>query len=163
MLGEPPSDDTRLKIVNGYHRLSRGTFAQFGLPVPYAERLVDTVLNHGSDPRYFSPGRHNACNVLDVVHPLWLAGKQTGHRRQEIKAWAQQQLVHALTRWVPGEGMAFSASPESGQNNLPTLQGTEMWLAIIWYLADLVGCAEALGYRPRGVHRPEPAHLLPTL
>jgi hypothetical protein len=32
-----------------------------------------------------------------------------------------------------------------------------MWLAIIWYLADLVGICELVGYRPRGVHRPEPA------
>jgi hypothetical protein len=59
--------------------------------------------------------------------------------------------------------MAFSAAPESGTQSLPGLQGTEMWLAIIWYLADLLDAAEALGYRPRGVHRPEPATLLPTL
>ena len=35
-----------------------------------------------------------------------------------------------------------------------------MWLAIVWLLADYLGCADALGYRPRGVHRPEPAHSL---
>ncbi|MNI62702.1 hypothetical protein D3C73_1180330 [compost metagenome] len=29
-----PTDDNRLKMVNGYYRLTRGTFAQFGLPVP---------------------------------------------------------------------------------------------------------------------------------
>lgn len=76
-----PTDDNRLKVVNGYYRLTRGTFAQFGLPVPYVERLVDTVLEHSADPRYFAPDRQNACNVLDVVHPLWLASKQTKHRR----------------------------------------------------------------------------------
>jgi hypothetical protein len=59
--------------------------------------------------------------------------------------------------------MAFSTAPESGEQNLPGLQGTEMWLSIIWYLADLLGHSESLGYRPRGVHRPEPALLLPTL
>jgi hypothetical protein len=32
-----------------------------------------------------------------------------------------------------------------------------MWLAIIWYLADILGESQPLGYRPRGVHRPEPA------
>ena len=36
-----------------------------------------------------------------------------------------------------------------------------MWLAITWYLADLTGRADLLGYRPRGVHRPEPARALP--
>ena len=35
--------------------------------------------------------------------------------------------------------------------------GTEMWLAIIWLLAEVLGESGALGYRPRGVHRPEPA------
>jgi hypothetical protein len=35
-----------------------------------------------------------------------------------------------------------------------------MWLAILWYLADLAGVSDALGYRPRGVHRPEPAAAL---
>ncbi|MDR7161590.1 acyltransferase [Arthrobacter sp. BE255] len=158
-----PSDDTRLKIVNGYYRLTRGTFAQFGLPVPHAEKLIDTVLTHGADARYFGPGKQNACNVLDVAHPLWLARKQTEHRRQEVQDWATSQLGHALAQWHPGAGMAFSVSPDTGPQNQPGLQGTEMWLAIIWYLADLVGSAESLGYRPRGVHRPEPALLLPTL
>jgi hypothetical protein len=32
-----------------------------------------------------------------------------------------------------------------------------MWLAIIWYLADLAGVAAHLGYRPRGIHNPYPA------
>nr|WP_243753147.1 acyltransferase [Paenarthrobacter sp. MSM-2-10-13] len=158
-----PTDDNRLEVVNGYYRLTRGTFAQFGVPIPHVERLVDTVLEHAADPRYFSPGRQNACNVLDVVHPLWLAFKQTTHRREDARNWARTQLSQALERWVPGEGMAFSAEPSTGDRNVPTLQGTEMWLAIIWYLADLLGCAAALGYRPRGVHRPEPALSLPTL
>ncbi|MFI2564888.1 acyltransferase [Paenarthrobacter sp. NPDC018779] len=158
-----PAHDTRLKVVNGYYRLTRGTFAQFGLPVPHVENLVDTVLEQGADPRYFAPGTQNACNVLDVVHPLWLASKQTTYRAGDGKAWATRQLEQALGWWHPGEGMAFSASPDSGVQHLPTLQGTEMWLAIIWYLADMAGHAEALGYRPRGVHRPEPAFSLPRL
>lgn len=36
-----------------------------------------------------------------------------------------------------------------------------MWLAIVWLLADYLGESEALGYRPRGVHRPEPASTWP--
>lgn len=158
-----PNDDTRLQLVNGYYRLTRGTFAQFGLPVPYPEKLVDTVLEHSADPRYFAPGQQNACNVLDVVHPMWLARKQSKHRAEEANRWARTQLEHALGQWQSGEGMAFSCAPQSGAGNLPGLQGTEMWLAIIWYLADLLGEAQALGYRPAGVHRPEAAAALPTL
>jgi len=32
-----------------------------------------------------------------------------------------------------------------------------MWLATLWYAADLLDGSDALGYRPRGVHRPEAA------
>jgi acetyltransferase-like isoleucine patch superfamily enzyme len=149
----------RLQVVNGYYRLTRGSFAQFGLQVPYAERVVDTVLAHGSDPRWFAAGRQNACNVLDVAHPLWLAGRQTSHRAAEARTWAGEQLTQALGRWQDGAGFGFGPPGEggAGPGREPGLQGTEMWLAIIWLLADLVGVADRLGYRPRGVHRPEAA------
>nr|WP_316959268.1 DapH/DapD/GlmU-related protein [Streptomyces sp. TRM68367] len=158
MWGSPTPDEGRLQMVNGYYRLTRGSFAQFALPVPYPERVVDTVLDHARDQRHFAPGRENACNVLDVVHPLWLCARQTGHRAEEARAWAATQLPAALRRWHPGEGFAFGPSPDgTGPGRLPGLQGTEMWLAIIWLLADLLGLSDALGYRPRGVHRPEAA------
>jgi hypothetical protein len=32
-----------------------------------------------------------------------------------------------------------------------------MWPAIVWLLAHLLGRFDLPGYRPRGVHRPEPA------
>ncbi|WP_416972991.1 acyltransferase [Streptomyces sp. 4F14] len=151
MWGTPSPDTGRLQVVNGYYRLTRGSFAQFGLPVPHAERVVDAVLDHSRDPRHFGPGRDNACNVLDVAHPLWLCARQLdGYRSADVRAWAGRQLDAVLPRWRDGEGFAFAASD-------PGLQGTEMWLAIIWYLADLTGRADTLGYRPRGVHRPEPA------
>ncbi|NYI05160.1 acetyltransferase-like isoleucine patch superfamily enzyme [Allostreptomyces psammosilenae] len=148
----------RLQPVNGYYRLTRGSFAQFGLPVPHPERVVDTVLDHARDPRYFGADRENACNVLDVAHPLWLAARQTDHRSAEARAWAERQLVRALGRWRDGRGFGFGPAPDgTGPGREPGLQGTEMWLAIVWLLADLVGHSDLLGYRPRGVHRPEPA------
>ncbi|MFD3925782.1 DapH/DapD/GlmU-related protein [Streptomyces sp. NPDC058614] len=159
MWGAAPSPaEGRLQLVNGYYRLTRGSFAQFGLPVPYAERVVDTVLAHARDPRWFTAGRQNACNVLDVAHPLWLAGRQTRHREGDVRAWASEQLTSALGRWRDGAGFGFGPAGEggSGPGREPGLQGTEMWLAIIWLLADLVGVSDRLGYRPRGVHRPEP-------
>lgn len=136
--------------VNGFYRATRGTFAQFGVPVPHAERLIDTVLAHAADERYFAADRQNACNVLDVAHPLWLT-RHSGHRRGEVEALARRLLGDALPRWRSGQSVSFGPGDEPG------LQGTEMWLAIVWYLADLVGQAEALRYRPRGIHRPEPA------
>jgi acetyltransferase-like isoleucine patch superfamily enzyme len=162
MWGTPSPTAGRLQVVNGYYRLTRGSFAQFGLPVPHPERVMDAVLDHARDPRYFGGGRENACNVLDVAHPLWLCSRQTGsagHRSAEVRAWAERQLALALPRWQDGKGFGFGPG-DAGPGREPGLQGTEMWLAIIWLLADLTGCSDALGYRPRGIHRPEPARTL---
>ncbi|NUR01660.1 MAG: acyltransferase [Streptomyces sp.] len=163
MWATPSLGSGRLQVVNGYYRLARGSFAQFGVPVPHPRRVVDAVLDHARDARHFGSGQENACNVLDVAHPLWLctrqlgaAGAEEGYRSAEIRAWATRQLAAALPRWQDGRGFGFGPG-SSGPGPEPGLQGTEMWLAIIWYLADLLGHADSLGYRPRGIHRPEPA------
>jgi acetyltransferase-like isoleucine patch superfamily enzyme len=151
MWGAGAPDTGRLEIVNGFYRAARGTFAQFGLPVPHPERVIDTVLAHVRDARFFAPDRQNACNVLDVAHPLWLT-RHTGYRAAEVTGVAERLLRDALRHWTDGAGFSFQVTPAT-----PGLQGTEMWLAISWLLADLTGLSPALGYRPRGVHRPEPA------
>ncbi|GAB7044241.1 MULTISPECIES: acyltransferase [Catenuloplanes] len=159
MWGTPAPADGLLQIVNGFYRASRGTFAQWGLPVPYPERVVDTVLRHARDARFFRPEHQNACNVLDVAHPLWLT-RAAGYRAGEVTALATRLLRDALGHWTDGAGFGFRAphpSTRGDRATVPGLQGTEMWLAVIWFLADLAGVAPGLGYRPRGVHRPEPA------
>jgi acetyltransferase-like isoleucine patch superfamily enzyme len=162
MWGSPSADGGLLPVVNGFYRASRGTFAQFGMPLPYPERVIDTVLRHARDPRWFAVGARNACNVLDIAHPLWLT-RATGYRGDEVRALAARLLSDAVSTWVPGAGFSFR-EPAPATRGLaetePGLQGTEMWLAILWYLADLAGVSDALGYRPRGVHRPEPAAAL---
>jgi acetyltransferase-like isoleucine patch superfamily enzyme len=157
--GRPGGPDGLLQVVNGFYRGSRGTFAQFGQPVPYPERVVDTVLTHSRDVRWFAPARQNACNVLDIAHPLWLT-RGTAHRGDEVTDLARRLLSDALSHWTPGQGFGFQAphpTTASVAATTPSLQGTEMWLAIVWLLADLAGLSDQLGYRPRGVHRPEPA------
>ncbi|MEU4293686.1 acyltransferase [Kribbella sp. NPDC026596] len=153
--GQPHPDDGWLQVVNGFYRLTRGTYAQFGLPLPYPEQAVTTVLAHSNDRRMFTGDNYNSCNVLDVIHPLWLARKQTSYGEQDGRRWAEQQLRAILDRWVDGAGFAF-APDGTDDRSIPGLQGTEMWLAIIWLLSDYLGHSDALGYRPRGVHRPEP-------
>jgi acetyltransferase-like isoleucine patch superfamily enzyme len=155
--GSPTVDGGRRQPVNGYYRLTRGSFGQFGLPVPRPEATVDSVLAHTRDDRWFANGRGTACDVLDVIHPLWLCGSQTGYRRNDGQNWARARLDDALTRWQTDAGFAFSPVPITGSEHEPSLMGTEMWLSIIWLLADVLGESGALGYRPRGVHRPEPA------
>ena len=159
MWGMSSRADGLLQVVNGFYRASRGTFAQFDVPLPHPERVIDTVLAHVRDPRYFRPEHHNACNVLDVAHPLWLT-RHTGYRAEEVQTVARQLLAEALPRWTAGQGFAFQA-PHPGTAGVPAttpgLQGTEMWLAVVWLLADLIGLSDQLRYRPRGIHRPEAA------
>jgi carbonic anhydrase/acetyltransferase-like protein (isoleucine patch superfamily) len=146
-----------LEPVNGFYRLTRGTFAQFGVPLPHPERVIDTVLAHSADADHFAADRGTACNVLDVIHPLWLAAKQTGHRRSEGEDWARRQLDRVLRSWRGGQGFSFALEQGAGWQRTPGLLGTEMWLSITWLLADYLGMSDLLGYEPRGIHRPAPA------
>lgn len=161
MWGTPRAEDGDLQIVNGFYRASRGSYAQHDVPLPHPERVIDTVLAHARrERRFFDRDRQNACNVLDVIHPLWLAGRTSDHRLDEVRALAATLLDDALSHWHDGQGFAFAAPSGTGRDPLretPGLQGTEMWLATTWLLADVVGVSDRLGFRPRGVHRPEPA------
>lgn len=160
--GVPDATAGWVEPVNGFYRLTRGTYAQFGVPLPYPERVVDSVLAHASDRRYFDHDTGTACNVLDVVHPLWLAAKQTGRRRDDGREWARGQVERILHSWHAGRGFSFALSDGDGWQRAPGLLGTEMWLAITWLLADYLGFGDLLGYRPRGVHRPEHADAFPA-
>lgn len=150
--GEPTAEESWLQPVNGFYRLTRGTYAQFGVDVPAPEAAIDTVLRHSRDPDHFRPSALNACNVLDVIHPLWLCGQQTDYRRDDAREWAEEQLPRIIDRWHEDQGFGFQLARDE-----PSLQGTEMWLSILYLLADVCGCADALGYRPQGVHRTEVA------
>ena len=152
--GEPTDKEGWLQPVNGFYRLTRGTYAQFGQPLPYPVDAIDTILMHCRQYDHFLDHHISACNVLDIVHPLWLCAKQTDHRAAEIKALMERQVEAILTRWIPNRGFAFIPGKEPG------LQGTEMWLSILYIAADYLGMADALCYRPKGVHRIEIAHQL---
>ncbi|WNB86204.1 hypothetical protein [Cellulomonas sp. ATA003] len=157
--GRPGADGLRLP-VNGFYRTVRGTFAQWGVGLPDHRVAIDAVLRHAADPRTFAPGRATACDVLDVLHPLWwLTQGDHDHRQPEVLELARDHAARIVERWAPSGGFAFAAPAHPGPDDPGDvgLQGTEMWLATLWYAADLLGLAGSLGYRPRGVHRPEPA------
>lgn len=147
------SDDRGLlQPVNGTYRLVRGTLAQWGLGIGGERQLVDTVLARGAE--VLGDAAATACDALDVVWLLWWAratGGERRHRASDVAEAAAAVLDDALSRWVPGEGTPFA------RGLAPSLQGTEMWLATAWHAADLLNRADALGYRPRGVHRAGPA------
>src|SRR5690606_30747317 len=41
MWGAPTKEEQWLQPVNGFYRLTRGTYAQFGIPLPYPEQTID--------------------------------------------------------------------------------------------------------------------------
>lgn len=151
--------------VNGSYRLVRGSYALFGLPLPHPEAMIDTLLAHARQHAGFAE-TGDACDRLDLVHLLGQAGRQTGHRRDEVRRVLEALLEALLPRWVPGRGLAFDAGADpSTPAGRPGLQGTEMGLAIVYTAAAALGLEVELGYAPQGIHRlgpppplvPEPA------
>jgi acetyltransferase-like isoleucine patch superfamily enzyme len=161
--GSPGLDGDNVEAVNGFYRITRGTYAQFGIPLPYPDRTIDSVLAHAGSTRHFGADRGTACNVLDVIHPLWLTSAQSGHRRRDAENWAVTQLKRIVDAWEPGAGLSFALQPGPGWQRRPGLLGTEMWLSILWLLVDYLGYGDVLDLRPRGVHRPDPALRLESI
>lgn len=144
--GNPAS---RLHIVNGFYRLTRGSYAQLHHPLPLPERALDTILEHAKDENYFGGANGNACNVLDIIHPLWLCKGQTDYRYDEGQEWAVGWVYKILDHWVENKGFSF----ELHQTEKPSLMGTEMWLSILYLLCDYLNISDLLTYEPKGVHR----------
>jgi hypothetical protein len=147
--GQQASGGDWLLAVNGFYRLTRGTYEQFGRPVPCPEAAYNTVWAHCQDSSVFGDGRGTACEVLDVVHPLYLCSRQSPEMwGQAATDWVADRLDRALGCWLPGQGFAFD--PAKGG---ASLQGTEMWLSIVYLMAKLLGLADQVGYRPEGIHK----------
>lgn len=155
--GKPTAKDKWLQPVNGFYRLTRGTYAQFGIPVPYPVEAIDTILTHTRNANFFREDAGNACNVLDIIHPLWLCRKQTQHRVDEIRAVTLFHWKRAMVKWNDGRGFSFDLESNETPKGSPSLMGTEMWLSIVFLMAEILGVQESLGYRPKGVHRTEVA------
>lgn len=140
-----------LQPINGFYRLTRGTYAQFGHPLPYPKATIDTLLMHSEDEAYFGfneTAHWHVCNVLDIVHPFWLCLKQVDYRRQDIERWVRDRLPMIMKSWIENRGFSI----ELGKSN-PSLQGTEMWLTVIWLMADILAVSKTLTFNPQGVHR----------
>lgn len=145
--GRPAAADGWLQPVNGFYRLTRGTYAQFGMPLPYPEVTIGTVLMHYRTSGGFTGTAYNACNLLDTIHPLMLCLRQTDHRRAEAEAVAEDILLRAPGRWQAGAGFAFA------EGQPPSLQGTEMWLSVVHLAASVIGLENGFPFVPEGVHR----------
>lgn len=149
--GQSPDHHDWLQPVNGFYRLTRGCHIQFGLPAPYPEATIDTVLLHVGRNGGFERDKVNACNLLDTIQPLNWLSRQTDHRRAEILSFTERQVGLICARWVDGAGFGFA------MGDPPGLQGTEMWLSILHFAADALDLSQEWPYRPKGVHSPVPS------
>ncbi|MBY3270244.1 acyltransferase [Rhizobium laguerreae] len=145
--GEPTAAEGWLQPVNGFYRLTRGTYAQFGVALPHPHASLETVHLNYRNHKGFIAAKYNACNLLDTIHPLLLIARQTDYRRADGEAIARKVISRALDRWRDGEGFPFADGAE------PSLQGTEMWLSVIHLAADFLGLADRFAFVPKGVHR----------
>ncbi|RFB88953.1 hexapeptide transferase [Rhizobium leguminosarum bv. trifolii] len=145
--GEPTALEGWLQPVNGFYRLTRGTYAQFGMPLPHPHAALETVHLNYRNHTGFVAQKYNACNLLDTIHPLLLIARQTDYRRADGEAIARNLISRALDRWRDGEGFPFADGGE------PSLQGTEMWLSVIHLAADFLGLSDRFVFVPKGVHR----------
>ncbi|ANM14808.1 MULTISPECIES: acyltransferase [unclassified Rhizobium] len=145
--GEPTALEGWLQPVNGFYRLTRGTYAQFGMPLPHPHAALETVHLNYRNHKGFAAQKYNACNLLDTIHPLLLIARQTDYRRADGEAIARNLISRAPDRWRDGEGFPFADGGE------PSLQGTEMWLSVIHLAADFLGLSDRFAFVPKGVHR----------
>lgn len=151
--GHPTAEQGLLQPINGFYRLTRGSYAQFGIPVPHPDAAINSVLTHYRNYEGFSGESYNACNLLDTIHPLWLCLKQTDFMRAQAEAIAETIILRAPERWQTGTGFAFADGQQAG------LQGTEMWLSTLHIAADLLGLKDQFAFVPQGVHRTRAAGL----
>lgn len=128
--------------VNGYYRLTRGTYDQFKLKPAYTKEAIDTVLKYAEGKGV----PDNACDALDIIHPLYFLKGFTSYRKSEGEAWCVKMLPVFMEKYT-SDGFAFKFGTEA------SLKGTEMWLSIIFLMCDYLGISDLLGYEPKGVHR----------
>ena len=155
MWGSPQPAPRWLQAVNGFYRLTRGSYAQLGLPLPYPEAAIDTVLEHAADPHLATPDGYTACNVLDVDPPALARREADRAPPRRGRGVGARPAAAGAAELVDVAGFAFAPASD-GADAVAGLQGTEMWLSIVWLLSDYLGLADDLGYRPRGVHSPDP-------
>lgn len=133
--------DMNLKI-NGYYRLTRGSFDQFKLKPQRIKEAIDTVLKYAQEKGV----PDNACDALDIIHPLYFLGGFTSYRKSEGEAWCVKMLPEFISM-LDVTGFPFKKGEET------SLKGTEMWLSIIYLMCDYLRLSSLLCYKPKGVHR----------
>ncbi|MNE46464.1 hypothetical protein D3C80_1408040 [compost metagenome] len=151
--GRPTAEEGLLQPINGFYRISRGTYAQFGVPIPYPEAVINSVLSHYRNYQGFSGDSYTACNLLDTIHPLGLCLKQTDFMRGQAETVAESIILRAPERWQLGKGFSFADGQQA------SLQGTEMWLSTLYLAADFLNMAEVFPFVPQGIHRTRAAGL----
>jgi len=102
------SDSLPLYVrLNGVFKVYFYMYPIFGLPIPYPEKVIDSVLLAYSEPEFVDGG----CNDYDALLLLDMALCFTKHRRKEAKALAISRLI-TLKSFLQRDG-AFSEHSHS--------------------------------------------------
>ena len=122
----------RLDCVNGFTASPEEAMPSSGALFQTAKRPLIRFLS----TTYLFEEKRTSCNVLDVIHPLWLCRNRQFCSTEGME-WAVQWIDPDLKNWDTGKGFLSTCCFD----NL-TLMGTEMWLSILYLLCDYVGLAD---------------------
>jgi hypothetical protein len=150
-------------IVRAFHQI-KYTFNVADLPLPRANRIVDSCLAACDDLAFYGWTHGYACYDLDLALMLYSAAYWTRHRRGDVTAWARRRLPMILAVRKPDGGFSFEhtrsmtlhcglrMSPGSPEGDL---WGTLMYLGTIKMMVELgYGDTEvAVPWRFSHVHR----------
>jgi hypothetical protein len=101
-----PADALTPSINYTFHTI-KFTYNARGLPLPHAERIIDSCLAACRDDRFYSLDTGYACNDLDLALVLYSAAFDTDYRRDDIRDWARERLPLILDIQKPDGGFSF--------------------------------------------------------
>ncbi|NUP98966.1 MAG: hypothetical protein HUU35_03810 [Armatimonadetes bacterium] len=142
--------------INGTFKLFPLLCETLRLPLPHAERIIDTVLEEFARPDY-EVGL-GACSEWDNWYVLGIAGRYSQHRREDVRAMAIHRLQR-LTIFETADG-GYSYCPGAcitawcGVDMAPAMaQGDCMGLAILGHAIAV--CVEVLELAEQTPWRPD--------
>ena len=144
LFGHYDNYDERLYAVNGFYRLDRGC-SLFEKEFKKANSLIDTLINHYWYFDEFNNTHFNACNLLDTIYPLMK--HSNGYRLDEIRYISSRIIYKIIPNYGENRGFGFD------HKKLPSLQGTEMFLSILYYCAKILEIEDCFVYLPLGIHK----------
>jgi len=131
--------NSAMKVLTLYDFISR--------PLEMPEKLIDTSLDAAND--------NDACGNLDLAYVLYICGKHSSYRQNEIRKFASERL-NVIANYCRDDG-AFSFLPERMGPHYKGIRvskglvesdihGTSLLVWTIALLAELLGIRQKIGW-----------------